>query len=72
MMNEEQIQQGRNTLIETLHWTPESISEFCRLQCDKDSRNEIKVGLLSDLTQIKVDIDALVDLISGITDEDAS
>jgi hypothetical protein len=44
MMNEEQVQQGRDALI-GLGWGSESISEFCKIQCHNDIRLQIADGL---------------------------
>jgi hypothetical protein len=66
-MNEEQVQQGRNALLE-LGWEAGSISEFCRLTCERDVKKQIANGITPylkktslDLNQLLKEFDSLID-----------
>lgn len=55
-MNEQQYQQGRDTLISTLNWTSESIDEFARKVLYHSIREDGKDSLISMLNDYKSDV----------------
>jgi hypothetical protein len=60
-MNQQQYQQGRNTLIDTLNWTSESISEFAGKTLENEGSSAMRDEVVEVVKELKANFNEVLD-----------